>query len=60
MATKKKKYPKSPKTTSSLQVWEKYKERCKEVDKFNSSIITDKAKKAKLITEVQKLKSKVK
>jgi hypothetical protein len=58
MATKKKKYPKSPKKTSSLEVWDKYKVRCKEVDEFNKKIITDKAKKAKVIEEVKKLKSK--
>ena len=44
---KKKKYPKRPKQSSSLQVWKNYETKCKDVDKFNSDIIKEaKAKKA--------------
>jgi len=35
MATKKKKYPKRPKASSSLQVWQNFERRCKEVDRLN-------------------------
>ncbi len=54
----KKKYPKSPKSSASLEIWERYKSRMKEVDDHNKKIIADKAKKVKLISEIKKLKSK--
>jgi hypothetical protein len=40
MACKKKlkKYPKKPKVSSSLEVMQKYLERCKEIDKENKQI----------------------
>ena len=35
---KKKKYPKQPKRSASLAVWQRYEARCKEKDKFNKAI----------------------
>jgi len=35
---KKRKYPKQPKRSSSLAVWERYEARCKEIDKYNKSL----------------------
>ena len=58
MATKKKKYPKAPKATASLQVWQNHQAKCKEVDRYNASIQSDKKKKATVIAATQKLKNK--
>ena len=35
---RKKKYPKMPKRSASLAVWQRYEARCKEVDKHNKAI----------------------
>lgn len=35
---RKKKYPKQPKRSASLAVWQRYEARCKEIDKFNKAI----------------------
>lgn len=53
-----KKYPKSPKKSSSLDVWEKHKQKCQEVDKHNAKIDADKKKKETVIGAVKKIKSK--
>jgi hypothetical protein len=56
MATKKVKYPKKPKQTASLQTWEKYHDKIKEVDKRNAEIEKEKKKKADLIKKVSGLR----
>ncbi len=56
MATKKKKYPKLPKSSASLQVWENYRDKCKDVDKYNSNLETEKKKKQSIIEAVKKMK----
>ncbi len=58
MASKKRRYPKAPRKTASVQVWENYRNRCKDVDKHNASLISDKKKKEGIIKSVQQLKSK--
>lgn len=58
MAQKKRKYPKQPKASASLQTWQNYHARCKEVDRYNASIVSDKKKKSSIISSVNKLKSK--
>jgi hypothetical protein len=55
---KPKKYPKSPKQSSSLKVWENYKVKCQAVDKHNAQLKTDKAKKENVRKQVQAIKSK--
>lgn len=49
MATKKKKMPKKPKQSSSLQTWQNYEARVKEVNKYNSQLEADKKKKKAII-----------
>lgn len=58
MATKKKKFPKSPKQGASLKVWENYKKRCEEVNKYNAALETEKKKKESVKAAVGKVKSK--
>ena len=53
MATKKK-YPKKPKASASLKVWENYKVKVKDVDKYNAQLEADKRKKAALIKQLRK------
>jgi len=55
---KPKKYPKTPKKTASLKVWEGYKARCQAVDKHNAGLKSDKAKKESVIKSVTALKSR--
>lgn len=55
MATKRK-YPKQPKASASADVWQRYYDRCKEVDKHNSNLIKEKARKASIIKKVKSLK----
>jgi hypothetical protein len=55
---KPKKYPKTPKKTASLRVWEGYKARCQAVDKYNAGLRSDKAKKESVIKSVTAIKSK--
>lgn len=52
-----KKYPKAPKAKASLDVWERYNTKCKDIDADNKKIENDKAKKAKLIQATKKLKA---
>jgi hypothetical protein len=54
MGAKKLKYPKKPKATASLEVWERYTARCKEVDKINAQKEADAKKKAALIAKARK------
>lgn len=58
MATKKRKYPKQPKMTASLPVWERYRAKCQEVDRYNAGLDAAKKKKAAVISTVQKMKAK--
>jgi hypothetical protein len=54
MGAKKLKYPKKPKTTAGLSIWERYTERCKEIDKINNQRDADAKKKAALIAKSRK------
>jgi len=63
MATKRKRgskipYPKAPKAGASLKTQEKYLDKCKEVDKKNAAIKSDKLKLEKVKKDIQTLKSK--
>jgi hypothetical protein len=58
MAKAKRKYPKQPKANASIDVWNRYKERIKEVDKANAQSDKDKLTKKRLIADVKKMKSK--
>jgi hypothetical protein len=49
---KKRKYPKRPKVSSSLQVWKNYEARCKDVDRYNSQLERDKKAKANLVKKI--------
>jgi hypothetical protein len=53
---KKKKYPKQPKKSASLKVWENYQAKIKEIDKHNAKIDADEKKKEAMIGRVQKMK----
>lgn len=54
MASKKIKYPKRPKQSSSLSVWERYDARCKEVDKINNQRAAEAKRKEALIKKTRK------
>lgn len=54
MTAKKIKYPKRPKKTASLEVWERYNARIKEVDRKNNEVKARANKKATLIKSVEK------
>ncbi|MEI7504108.1 MAG: hypothetical protein WCJ61_12575 [Paludibacter sp.] len=58
MATKLTKFPKAPKATASLAVWENYKKRCDEVNKTNAPKIASDKKKKSIIDATKKLKAK--
>lgn len=51
---KKKKYPKKPKQSASVTILQNYLAKCKEVDKFNASIITEEKKRKTLLAQVRK------
>lgn len=53
MAKKLRKYPKKPKTSASLAVWQRYDERCKAVDSYNREIIAGEKKKQALVKKHQ-------
>lgn len=40
-----KRYPKKPKRSASLKVWENYRDRCKAVDKHNAQVKSELKKK---------------
>jgi len=50
---KKRKYPKKPKMSSSLQTWKNYEAKCKEVDKFNAKLESEKKQKKTLIQKIR-------
>lgn len=51
---KKKKYPKTPKKSASLAMWQRYDGKKKDVDKFNKQIDADKKKKEAIIKKNNK------
>lgn len=55
---KKKSYPKQPKASASLKVWENYHAKCKDVDKFNADLEKTAKKKEQVKASVGKLKSR--
>jgi hypothetical protein len=55
---KKKKFPKQPKQGASLKVWENYKKRCEDVNRYNAQIEAEKKKKEQVKKTVQSVKSK--
>jgi len=55
-----KKYPKAPKASATVKQWEKYQEKCKDVDKFNAPILAGEKKKESIKKSVNALKSKKK
>ena len=58
MAKKQKKFPKTPKAGSSLKVWENYKKRCEDVNRYNAALETERKKKESIKVAVGKVKSK--
>lgn len=56
MATKKKKYPKKPKASASVRTLQNYIQKCKDVDKFNSQILSEKKKKEGLLKKISGIK----
>lgn len=57
-SVKKRQYPKTPKQSASLATWERYKERCKEVNKHNDKLVADAKKKKTTIASISKVKRK--
>lgn len=55
---KKKTYPKAPKKTASLEVWNNYKNKCVQVDAANKKMDADKKAKEAVIKSVTVLKKK--
>jgi hypothetical protein len=53
-----KKFPKAPKATASLAVWENYKKKCELVNKDNAPKIAAVKKKESLKAAVKKIKEK--
>jgi len=49
---KKKKYPKKPKQSASLSVWQNYEDRVKQIDKDYNAALADYKKKLSLIKKV--------
>jgi hypothetical protein len=55
---KKRKFPKAPKATASLDTWKRYEDRLDEVKKFNAQVEKDKEAKKKLIEKVRQKRSR--
>ena len=53
---KQKKYPKQPEMKSSVEVWKRYEERCREVDRYNNDLKRREAEKKRIIDKVRKMK----
>ena len=51
-----KKYHKQPKMKSSVEVWKRYEERCREVDRYNNDLKRREAEKKRIIDKVRKMK----
>lgn len=54
---KKKSFPRAPKQSSSLEVWQKYDKKVSEVKKHNAQVESDKRKKKSLVEKIKKLKA---
>jgi hypothetical protein len=54
---KKKSYPKAPKQSSSLEVWQKYDIKVSEVKKYNAQLLSDARKKKSLVEKIKKVKA---
>lgn len=54
---KKKSYPKAPKQSSSLEVWQKYDKKVSEVKKYNAQLLSDSRKKKNLVEKIKKVKA---
>lgn len=52
-----KKFPKQPKAKSTLAVWERYEQRCKDVASYNKALKEAPKKKDAIKSRIQKLKS---
>ncbi|HQF10664.1 MAG TPA: hypothetical protein PKV22_00115 [Paludibacteraceae bacterium] len=55
----KRKYPKMPKKTASLKVWENYKKRCADIDKINAQKLSEYKKKIAAINSGEKKKESI-
>lgn len=55
---KAKKFPKSPKQSASLEVWQNHDRKVAEVKKHNAQLESDKKKKKAVIEKVKKAKKK--
>ena len=53
---KKRKYPKQPKASSSIEVWNRYLQKCKEVAAHNKALSQKPQKIASIKQQVSKLK----
>ena len=58
MPVKTKKYPKRPKQSASLAVWENFNKRCAEIDKENAAKISAEKKRQTLIKKATTRKPK--
>lgn len=59
MAKKFKKYPKKPKASASVAVKENYIKKCKDIDKENSRIKSEKVKGERLTKTISGMKRKI-
>lgn len=52
-----KKFPKSPKTSASVETWKRYEAKVKEVKKYNDAIKKKASEKRRLIESIRKQKA---
>ena len=55
---KKRKDPKEPKRSDSLETWRNYREKVKEVDKYNAELEKRKKEKERVIADAKRLKKR--
>ena len=55
---KKRKYPKEPKRSASLETWRNYRDKVKEVDKYNAALEKRKQAKERVIADAKRLKTR--
>ena len=55
---KKRKYPKEPKRSASLYRWRNYRDKVKEVDKYNAELEKRKKEKERVIADAKRLKKR--
>ena len=55
---KKRKYPKEPKRSASLETWRNYRDKVKEVDKYNAEREKRKKEKERVIADAKRLKKR--